>query len=101
MPVAWLVHPHPSTGANYSDAHEGHGRRPDAKVSLMRFAYADPPYIGCASLYPEKEEVDHERLLLEQVSPGPYVELFARHHRMLWDVWGNESANTASLEVPA
>lgn len=37
--------------------------------------------------------------LIEQASPGPYVELFARPpHRIGWDVWGNESANTATLE---
>lgn len=30
----------------------------------------------------------------EAVSPGPYVELFARRHRMGWDVHGFESANT-------
>lgn len=35
--------------------------------------------------------------LVESVSPGPYVELFARRHRLGWDVWGNESANTAEL----
>lgn len=29
----------------------------------MRIGYADPPYIGCAHLYPEKKEVDHEDLL--------------------------------------
>jgi N6-adenosine-specific RNA methylase IME4 len=29
--------------------------------------------------------------MVEQVSPGPYVELFARRHRLGWDVWGNES----------
>lgn len=29
----------------------------------MRFAYADPPYIGCADLYPEKQEVDHNELI--------------------------------------
>ncbi len=39
--------------------------------------------------------------LIEQVSPSPYVELFARRHRLGWDVWGNESANTATLEVSA
>ena len=39
--------------------------------------------------------------LVEQVSPGPYVELFSRRHRLGWDVWGNESANTATLELPA
>lgn len=39
--------------------------------------------------------------LVEQVSPGPYVELFSRRHRLGWDVWGNESANTATLEPSA
>lgn len=29
----------------------------------MNLAYADPPYIGCAHLYPENEEVDHSDLL--------------------------------------
>lgn len=29
--------------------------------------------------------------LVEQVSPGPYVELFARRNRLGWDTWGNES----------
>jgi N6-adenosine-specific RNA methylase IME4 len=36
--------------------------------------------------------------LVEQVNNGPYVELFARPpHRLGWDVWGLESANTAQL----
>lgn len=39
--------------------------------------------------------------VIEQVSPEPRVELFSRRHRMGWDVWGNESANTASLEPSA
>lgn len=29
----------------------------------MRFAYADPPYIGCGHLYEEKVDVDHLVLL--------------------------------------
>jgi N6-adenosine-specific RNA methylase IME4 len=36
--------------------------------------------------------------LVQQVSEGPFLELFARRERMFWDSWGNESANTASLE---
>lgn len=44
---------------------------------------------------------EHFLDMVEQVSPGPYVELFARRHRLGWDVWGNESANTATLEVSA
>lgn len=29
----------------------------------MKIAYADPPYIGCAHMYPEKQEVDHRELI--------------------------------------
>lgn len=29
--------------------------------------------------------------LAEQVSPGPYLELFARRQRLGWDTWGNEA----------
>lgn len=35
--------------------------------------------------------------IVEQVSPGPYVELFARRARFGWDYWGNESLGTAEL----
>lgn len=29
--------------------------------------------------------------LVEQVSPGPYLEMFARRNRLGWDTWGNEA----------
>lgn len=29
----------------------------------MKIGYADPPYIGCAHLYPERTEVDHSELI--------------------------------------
>jgi N6-adenosine-specific RNA methylase IME4 len=29
--------------------------------------------------------------LVEQASPGPYLECFARRNRLGWDTWGNES----------
>lgn len=35
--------------------------------------------------------------LVEQVSPAPRVELFARRNRMLWDTWGNESLEMVEL----
>lgn len=38
---------------------------------------------------------------VETISVAPRVELFARRHRLGWDVWGNESANTAQLGEPA
>jgi N6-adenosine-specific RNA methylase IME4 len=35
--------------------------------------------------------------LVEQVSPGPYLELFARRNRLGWDTWGNEALNHVEL----
>jgi N6-adenosine-specific RNA methylase IME4 len=35
---------------------------------------------------------DEQYDLIESCSPGPYLELFARHPRPLWSVWGDESA---------
>lgn len=39
--------------------------------------------------------------LVEQVSPGPYLELFARRARFGWDYWGDESLGTAELPEAA
>lgn len=35
--------------------------------------------------------------LIEQSSPGPYLELFARRARFGWDYWGDQSLGTAEL----
>lgn len=35
--------------------------------------------------------------VVEQVSPGPYVELFARRARFGWDYWGDQSLGTAEM----
>ena len=35
--------------------------------------------------------------LVEAVSPGPYLELFARRNRLGWDTWGNESLEHVEL----
>lgn len=36
--------------------------------------------------------------LVEQVSPGPRIELFARRQRFGWDTWGNESFESVNIE---
>lgn len=36
--------------------------------------------------------------IIERVSPGPYLELFARRKRPGWDSWGNEIPS--DLEIP-
>jgi N6-adenosine-specific RNA methylase IME4 len=39
--------------------------------------------------------------LVESVSPGPYLELFARRERPCWRSWGDESLNSAGLALSA
>lgn len=39
--------------------------------------------------------------LVEQVSPGPYLELFARRNRLGWDTWGNEAMEHVDLTTPS
>lgn len=38
--------------------------------------------------------------LVEQASPGPYLELFARRQRLGWDTWGNEALEHVDLQAP-
>jgi hypothetical protein len=35
--------------------------------------------------------------LIERLSPGPYLELFARSQRLGWDTWGNEALPHAEM----
>lgn len=37
--------------------------------------------------------------MVEQVSPGPYLEMFARRNRLGWHTWGNECLNHVELAV--
>jgi N6-adenosine-specific RNA methylase IME4 len=39
--------------------------------------------------------------IVEQVSPGPRLELFARRDRLGWDTWGDESLCTAEMPEAA
>jgi N6-adenosine-specific RNA methylase IME4 len=38
--------------------------------------------------------------MVESVSPGPYLELFARRQRLGWATWGNEAMNHVELVLP-
>jgi N6-adenosine-specific RNA methylase IME4 len=35
--------------------------------------------------------------LVQSVSPGPYLEMFARRNRLGWDTWGNEALEHVEL----
>jgi N6-adenosine-specific RNA methylase IME4 len=37
--------------------------------------------------------------IVEQMSPGPYLEMFARRARFGWDYWGDQSLGTAEISA--
>lgn len=37
--------------------------------------------------------------LVEEASPGPFLEMFARRQRMGWDTWGNQALEHVSMEA--
>jgi len=37
--------------------------------------------------------------MVERVSPGPYLEMFARRRRYGWDAWGNEAPEFAASQA--
>ncbi len=60
----------------------------------MRLTCTITPYVGLTE-HSAKPEAFLD--LVEQVSPGPYLEMFARRNRLGWDTWGNEALNHVSL----
>lgn len=50
---------------------------------------------GKRGAHSEKPDAFYD--IVEQVSPGPYLELFARRARFGWDYWGDESLQTADM----
>ncbi len=53
-------------------------------------------------LFAPRQEHSHKPeeqfAVIERVSPGPYLELFARRHQPGWDAWGNEIES--DIEIP-
>lgn len=49
------------------------------------------PYINGKPAHSAKP--DGMQDIIEQVSPGPYLEMFARRQRLGWDTWGDEALN--------
>jgi N6-adenosine-specific RNA methylase IME4 len=61
----------------------------------LRSSVIDAPAAAAPGSHSAKPEAFLD--FIEQVSPGPYVELFARRARFGWDYWGDESLGTAEL----
>lgn len=50
---------------------------------------AQPTWIN-APVQDHSHKPEEQYALIERVSPGPYLELFARRHQPGWSAWGNE-----------
>lgn len=79
---------------------------PNAAEFLLVAVKGTPERIGTwttSVIRARKPRAEHSRKpdvfldLVEQVSPGPYVEMFARRARFGWDYYGDESLGTATL----
>lgn len=57
------------------------------------------PFIAGTRLHSAKPDGFFD--LVESVTPGPYLELFARRQRLGWDTWGNEALQHVTLDGAA
>lgn len=51
-----------------------------------------------APLQDHSHKPEEQYAIIERVSPGPYLELFARRHQPGWDAWGNEI--DSDIDIP-
>jgi N6-adenosine-specific RNA methylase IME4 len=89
--------PSPFAGGGVAPVHHEHllvAKRGAPKVlANLASSVIDAP----AAVFGHSTKPECFQDYIEQVSPGPYVELFARRARFGWDVWGNESLGTAEM----
>jgi N6-adenosine-specific RNA methylase IME4 len=70
------------------------GYRKCCRFPLARYR---PNIIATGNPRRHSEKPPEAYELIEAISPGPRLELFARAHRPGWDVWGNEIESTITL----
>jgi len=52
--------------------------------------YKSQPNWGFFPVQDHSHKPEEQYAIIERVSPGPYLELFARRRQPGWDAWGNE-----------
>ena len=60
--------------------------------------YRSQPTWAFAPVQEHSHKPEEQYAIIERVSPGPYLELFARRRQPGWDVWGNEIES--DIEIP-
>lgn len=66
-------------------------------VPVLSRAATNVVTAGARRRHSEKPDVFLD--LVEAVSPGPYLEMFARRQRLGWDTWGNEALEHVELSA--
>lgn len=97
MPIVWCKHPIGSfLGAEFTPGAEFvlFGRRGKLRGNRAPNQWFIWPRQGQGK-HSQKPEAFLD--LVETVSPGPYLELFARRNRLGWDTWGNEALEHVDL----
>jgi N6-adenosine-specific RNA methylase IME4 len=96
--------PSAGLGRIFRPAHEClvMGRRGDARLNEI----SERTVHGWRQVYENGSKVhsakpDGALDLIERLSPGPYLELFARRQRIGWDTWGNEALEHVELDGAA
>lgn len=61
--------------------------------------HAQPNWMFC----PQQEhshKPEEQFAVIERLSNGPYLELFARRRQLVWDAWGNEVPGGSDIVIP-
>jgi N6-adenosine-specific RNA methylase IME4 len=66
------------------------GKRTNGKINTSWFEWP-------RGKHSQKPEAFQD--IVQQICPGPYLEMFARRHRLGWDVWGNEVENNIEFDI--
>ena len=60
--------------------------------------FKSQPNVGYFPIQDHSHKPEEFHKIVERVSPGPYLELFARRHQPGWDAWGNEI--DSDIDIP-
>lgn len=101
--IIWAK-PNGGLGNGWRPAHEVvvlavRGGLPFAAVSTSTVGWWKQPYVRSGASVGKLHSAKPDAFLdvVERLSPGPYLELFARRARFGWDYWGDESLQTARV----
>ena len=95
--LVWIK-PRLGLGVYIRNAHETllfatHGKCP------VKFK-AQPSWLFAPFLPPHSHKPEEQFAVIQRLSDGPYLELFARRRTHGWDCWGNEVPGGSDLLIP-